>query len=118
MYRAQRRNLDHGDGEIEDKLHLHWRLIRPASDKPNLDKLKQARKLAARIVDGDPTCAPINHPLRWPGSWHRKADPPRPCVIETLSADVEIDLDTAFKELAAKAPPEPKATKGDKTNGA
>ena len=60
-----------GDGEIKDKLHVHWRLTKPISGKPNLDKLKLAREIAASIVDGDPTCAPINHPLRWPGSWRR-----------------------------------------------
>ena len=92
-----------GDGEIEDKLHVHWRLTKPISGKPNLDKLKLAREIAASIVDGDPTCAPINHPLRWPGSWHRKAKP-RLCEIETLNADVEIDLDDALKRLTAAAP--------------
>jgi predicted transcriptional regulator len=100
-----------GDGEIEDMLHLHWRLAKPASDKPNLDKLKQARKIAAKIAGGDPTCAPINHPLRWPGSWHRKNDPPRSCEIEELNADVEIDLDDALKRLTAAAPE--KSTKAD-----
>jgi hypothetical protein len=104
-----------GNGEAEDKLHIHWRLTQPARTKDELRKLKEARELAAKIVDGDPTCAPINHPLRWPGSWHRK-DEPRLCVIEELNADVEIDLDAALKELTAKAPPEPKATKGDRTN--
>jgi hypothetical protein len=92
-----------GDGEIEDKLHLHWRLTRTARTEAELKKLKQARKLAAEIVDGDTTCAPINHPLRWPGSWHRKAEP-RLCEIETLNADVEIDLDDALKRLTAAAP--------------
>jgi predicted transcriptional regulator len=106
-----------GDGEIEDKLHLHWRLAKPALGEPSLNKLKQARELAASIVDGDPTCAPINHPLRWPGSWHRKGEP-RLCEIAALNADVEINLDAALKELIARAPPEPKATKGDGTNGA
>ena len=95
-----------GNGEAEDKLHLHWRLVAPARTRGELRKLKQARELAAKIVGGDPTCAPINHPLRWPGSWHRKAEP-RLCRIETLNADVEIDLDTALEELTAKAPSEP-----------
>jgi hypothetical protein len=99
-----------GDGEIEDKLHLHWRLTKPISGKPNLDKLKLARKIAASIVDGDPTCVPINHPMRWPGSWHRKAEP-RLCKIETLNADIEIDLDDALKRLTAAA-----AAKSTKAN--
>jgi hypothetical protein len=55
-----------GDGEAEDKLHIHWRLAQPARTRDQLKKLKRARELAAKIVDGDPTCAPINHPLRWP----------------------------------------------------
>jgi hypothetical protein len=104
-----------GNGEVEDKLHLHWRLVQPARTKDELEKLKQARELAAQIVGGDPTCAPINHPLRWPGSWHRKAEP-RLCEIETLDADREIDLDTALKELIAKAPPGPKTADSKSSN--
>ena len=64
-----------GGGEPEDKLHLHWRLAKPAQGKDALAKLKLARELAARLVGGDPSNAPICHPIRWPGSWHRKATP-------------------------------------------
>ena len=70
-------------GEMQDKLHLHWRLARPASGD-ELAKLKQARKLAARIVGGDPSNDPTVHPIRWPGSWHRKGKP-RLCEIETAN---------------------------------
>jgi hypothetical protein len=37
-----------GGDEPEDKLHLHWRLKRPA-EKPDHEKLKRARRLAASI---------------------------------------------------------------------
>jgi hypothetical protein len=43
------------DGSPQDKLHLHWRLAEPASADA-LDKLKQARKLAANLLPGDPVC--------------------------------------------------------------
>ena len=50
-------------GEIQDKLHLHWRLRVPASGA-DLAKLKQARNLAAGLVGGDPSNTPIStHPL-------------------------------------------------------
>jgi hypothetical protein len=62
-------------GEIEPKLHLHWRLKKPATDEEALANLKEARTLACTIVGGDPSNNPINHPIRWPGSWHRKAEP-------------------------------------------
>ena len=91
-----------GDGESDDKLHLHWRLAKPARDG-DLAKLKQARDLAARLVGGDPSNKPVCHPIRWPGSWHRKAEP-RLCQIRTLNADNEIDLDAALAALEKAAP--------------
>ena len=91
----------------EDKLHIHWRLAEPAQGKA-LAKLKQARELAARIVGGDPSNKPISHPIRWPGSWHRKAEP-RLCEIEQVDADVEIELEAALAGLTGGGPPEPEA---------
>jgi hypothetical protein len=91
-----------GNGEAADKLHLHWRLAKPAQGG-DLAKLKQTRDLAARIVGGDPSNKPVCHPIRWPGSWHRKAEP-RLCEIETLDPDREIDLDAALAILMKAAP--------------
>jgi AAA domain len=103
-------------GEIHDKLHLHWRLREPARSRATLEKLKQAREIAARLVDGDPTSIPINHPIRWPGSWHRK-NTPRQCEIAEANPDQEIDLDTALAALKAAAEAEDLFSK-KKTNGA
>jgi hypothetical protein len=91
-----------GNGEAEDKLHLHWRLARSAQGA-DIAKLKQARILAARVVGGDPSNAPINHPIRWPGSWHRKAEP-RLCVIDTINADIEVELEAALAILSKTVP--------------
>jgi hypothetical protein len=91
-----------GNGEADDKLHLHWRLVQPARDR-DLAELKQVRDLAARLVGGDPSNKPVCHPIRWPGSWHRKAEP-RLCEIEALNADREIDLDAAFAALKKATP--------------
>jgi hypothetical protein len=67
--------------------------------------LKRAREIACHLVGADPTTAPVCHPLRWPGSWHRKAEP-RPCeiVAGASSFDHEIDLDAALKALEPFAP--------------
>jgi hypothetical protein len=92
-----------GDGEPEDKLHLHWRLRTPATGA-KLAKLKEARGLATAIAGGDPSNIPAVHCLRWPGSWHRKKEP-RLCELVSCNRDVEIDLDTALKALEAAAPP-------------
>ena len=94
-------------GELVDKLHVHWRLVEPAGDKATLANLKRARDLAARIVGGDPSNKPVCHPIRWPGSWHRK-DEPRLCEIETALPDCEIVLEHALEALedAAGAVPE------------
>jgi putative DNA primase/helicase len=89
-------------GEPEDKLHLHWRLEKPARGGAELAKLKQARDLAGRLVGGDPSNKPVCHPIRWPGSWHRKAEP-RLCLIDALDADRGIELEAALAALTAGA---------------
>ena len=95
-------------GEVLAKLHLHWRLREPA-EQTELDDLKSARDIAMRLVGGDPTNVPIVHPIRWPGSWHRKKTP-RLCRIVELN-DNEIDLETAFDALQNAAPSLPTAGK-------
>jgi hypothetical protein len=82
------------DGAAHDKLHLHWRLAQPARGAA-LTKLKTARDLAARLVGGDPSNKPVCHPIRWPGSWHRKAEP-RLCAIEAMEPDRELELEHAL----------------------
>jgi RecA-family ATPase len=90
------------DGEMQDKLHLHWRLTALALGN-NLAKLKRARELATRLVGGDVSNIQIAHPLRWPGSWHRKGEPVL-CQFATLEPDREIDLDAALYALEAALP--------------
>jgi hypothetical protein len=93
-------------GESEDKLHAHWRLKEPARGG-DIAKLKRARQIATAIVGADPTNVPACHPIRWPGSWHRKAAP-RLCEIESTDhLDNELDLDLALAALEAVAPPPP-----------
>jgi hypothetical protein len=65
--------------------------------------LKRARILATAIVGGDATNVPAVHPIRWPGSWHRKGEP-RLATIVTLNADREIILSDALEQLEAMAP--------------
>jgi hypothetical protein len=96
-----------------DKLHLHWRLNKPAEGDA-LSKLKQARVLATAIVGADPTNVPVVHCLRWPGSWHRKGDP-RLCEIFAVNPDAEIDLDAALAALTAAAPPIPQRSSAGST---
>ena len=43
------------------------------------------------------------HPIRWPGSWHRKKEP-KLCRIVALNDDAEIDLATALEVLKQVAP--------------
>lgn len=92
---------DPESGEVCDKLHLHWRLRRPARGA-DLATLKQARDIAARLVGGDPSNKPVCHPIRWPGSWHRKGEP-RLCEIE-IETEQEIDLGEALAALEKAAP--------------
>jgi hypothetical protein len=98
-------------GTVEDKLHTHWRLKEPARGADINNKLKRARAIATELVGGDPTNIPACHPIRWPGSWHRKATP-RLCEIEgTDHLDNELDLDIALAALEAVAP-QPKSQSG------
>ena len=71
---------------------------RRARDQKNLSVLNRARKLATALVGGDPSNVPIVHPIRWPGSWHRKAEP-RLCKIESANPDREIMLELALDAL-------------------
>lgn len=88
------------DGEVHDKLHLHWRLAQPACSAEDRAALKGARQSAARLVGGDGSNNPVNHPIRWPGSWHRKKEP-RLCTIVAVEPDVEITLAAAGAALPA-----------------
>jgi hypothetical protein len=93
---------DPATGKIHDRLHLHWRLAKPARGE-DLAKLKQLRDLAARIVGGDPSNKPVCHPIRWPGSWHRKGDPRLAEIVGTDSIDCELDLVTGLTILTTLA---------------
>ncbi|WP_372624324.1 DUF3987 domain-containing protein [Falsiroseomonas sp.] len=84
-------------GELEPKLHLHWRLTEPTRDKAGHELLKTCRSLAMELVGADPTSKPTVHPMRWPGSWHRKRAP-RLARIEAAS-EAEIDLQDAYDRL-------------------
>jgi RecA-family ATPase len=100
---------DPATGQVFDKLHLHWRLRAPARGA-DITKLKQARDLAARYVGGDPSNKPVCHPIRWPGSWHRKAEPVL-CHIEEKH-DRDIDLDAALAALVAASPQQQQKANG------
>ena len=86
------------DGVVHDKLHLHWRLAQPARSPDELTALKGARASATRLVGGDGTNNPVCHPIRWPGSWHRKKEP-RLCSIVAVNPDAEITLAAALAAL-------------------
>jgi hypothetical protein len=82
------------EGKLERMLHLHWRLAEPARDVADHERLREARDLAAEIVGADASAKSVVHPLRWPGSWHRK-NPRLPRLAELkANPDVEIDLGT------------------------
>jgi hypothetical protein len=103
------------NGVAHNKLHLHWRLAVPARGE-RLKQLKQARDIAARIVGADPSNKPVCHPIRWPGSWHRKAEPVL-CEIAVNNPDVEIDLDAALAALRAALPQEQQPKGNGKAGG-
>lgn len=89
--------LDPDSGTPQPKLHLHWRLSEPVG-AAEYHALKRARTLATALVGGDATNTPAVHPIRWPGSWHRKGTP-RLARIVAADADREIDLPDALAAL-------------------
>jgi hypothetical protein len=96
-----------GEAKPEPKLHLHWRLIEPTRTPEGHRQLKQLRELATRLVGADAANVPLVHPMRMPGSWHRK-NKDRP-ILARLKANPEreIDLANALERLQAACPPEP-----------
>jgi hypothetical protein len=69
-------------GKAEPRLHPYLRLKVPARSKEELDKLKDARWLMTLLVGGDTTNISIVHPIRWPGSVHRKGAPKLCRIVE------------------------------------
>jgi hypothetical protein len=96
--------IDPQTGVIEDKLHLHWRCREPSRSGPEHAELKRARALGCAFVGADATAVSLVHPLRWPGSWHRKHEP-RLARILDLRPEVEIDPTEAIELLEPLLPP-------------
>jgi hypothetical protein len=89
--------VDDQGGE-HDKLHLHWRLTEPTRTPEDHRRLEEVRRLAAILVGADTSNVPSVHPLRWPGSWHRKGEP-RLCRIVEINTGAEIELTHALERL-------------------
>jgi Protein of unknown function (DUF3987) len=106
--------LNDQTGEIECKLHLHWRLTEPATGEEDLARLKEARRLATSIVGGDPSNVPCVHPLRWPGSWHRKREPRLATIV--AQTEIQIELGEALERLRLAGAQN--ATRGRASGGA
>jgi hypothetical protein len=85
-------------GEVFPKLHLHWRLSEPTRCAEDHGRLRHARDMASALGGGDPTGVAIVHPLRWPGSWHRKAAPRLTTIMDINSAN-QIHLEDALDRL-------------------
>lgn len=90
--------VDPATGEVQPKLHLYWRLAEPTRAAAEHACLKRARAIATAIVGGDASAVPLPHPLRCPGSWHRKSEP-RLCRCAELRPEIEVDLDDAVERL-------------------
>jgi putative DNA primase/helicase len=109
---------DPDTGAAQGKQHCHWRLTEPARTFEDLVKLKEARRLATILVGADASAVPLVHPMRWPGSVHKKSTP-RLARIVNLRADVEIELGDALEQLqeAVAALPPSKKNGRDRTAG-
>jgi hypothetical protein len=91
--------IDPESGECQNKIHVYWRLATPTYEEKEHDKLTLAIKLASRLAGGDPASATIVHPMRLPGSVHRKAEPRLASIVE-CNPDLAIDLGEALEILS------------------
>jgi hypothetical protein len=89
-------------GEVQDKLHLYWRLNEPTTTPEEHRRLRHARRLVALLAGSDMSAVPIAHPLRWPGTWHRKGKP-RLAGIVYFDPGREVDLGDTLERLEAAA---------------
>jgi hypothetical protein len=95
---------DPDTGEVQPKLHLHWRLAEVAQTPEEHARLKRARALACELVGADPSNNTAVHPIRWPGTAHRKnLDERRLCRIVEENAETEIALEDALERLEQAA---------------
>jgi hypothetical protein len=92
---------DPATGELVDKLHLHWRLSEPTSGAADHATLREARRLATQLAGADPSNVPIVHPIRWPGTWHRKSEPRMACIVTETKNEIELaDALECLREVA------------------
>ncbi|WP_191059274.1 AAA family ATPase [Geminicoccus harenae] len=85
-------------GEVEAKLHVHYRLSEPTRTAEEHARLKETRARLTALVGGDPTNIPAVHPLRAPGAPHRKRERRWSRLLE-LNADRELGLEEAHELL-------------------
>jgi len=109
---------DDETGELQEKLHLHWRMSEPTRTGTEHQDLKRVRTLATRLVGGDASNKPIVHPVRWPGSWHRKALPRLTAIVSITDAELNLDdalelLTDAVAAAGFNEPPLGSASAGD-----
>lgn len=105
---------DPATGELQFKLHLHWRLDRPTRTMEGHAKLKYARVLATKLVVADASNKPVVHPIRWPGSWHRKGLPRLAQIVSLTESEISLDAVLTLLE-PDKPPPGPEPGDGDET---
>jgi len=94
---------DPDTGTVEPKLHLHWRCCEPSRSPDEHAALKQARALACAFAGADASAVSPVHPIRWPGSVHRKREP-RLARIVALHPEVELDPSEAIELLQPVVP--------------
>jgi hypothetical protein len=87
-------------GEVQDRLHVYWRLREPTRDFAGHVRLREARRRMALLVGADSSGIPVCHGYRWPGTVHRKkmANPKLARIIE-LRTDIEVELDAAYEAI-------------------
>lgn len=86
------------DGVQERKVHVYYRLDRPARTDEELALLKTVRSRACRLVDADASGVSLGHPMRLPGTWHTKGEP-KLCRIVSGDPEREISLDVALRNV-------------------
>jgi len=85
-------------GAAEPKVHAHWRLCQTTKTPEQHKQLREVRVMAARLLGADATAGSSVHPLRCPGSWHKKAEP-RMARIRHIDNRYELELPAAYARV-------------------
>lgn len=94
---------DPATGEIQAKVHAHWRTTEVARTPVEQADLRELRERVADLVGADMSGVPLSHCFRWAGSVHAKGIPKLARIVE-VNDDAEIEVREMLERLRPISP--------------